>query len=117
MQLKKIHIIKICLIGFLITFTLIYLIELNNKQEIISISKIDSSYIEKNIKIEGIITKETLINNTLFLTIKDNSSHINIIVFKTNQTLNKNYKYQIEGKITTYNNELEIIANRINKIN
>lgn len=116
MQLKKFHIIKICLIGFLLTFALIYLIEINYKQKTITISKIDSNYLEKNVKIQGKIIKQTLNNNTLFLTIKDNSSQINIIVFKTNKTFSKNYTYEIEGKVTTYRKELEIIANKINFI-
>lgn len=113
MELKKIQIIKICIIGFLITFTLIYLIEKNHIKETILISEINQNYIEKNVKIEGKITKQTLNKNTLFLTLKDNSSQINIIAFKTNQTLNKNQKYTIEGKVTNYNKKLEIIANKI----
>ncbi len=113
MQLKKIHIIKICLIGFLLSFTLIYLIEKNYKMQITEISNINSSLIEKNIKIEGKIIKQTLIKDILFFTLKDNTSQINIITFQTNQTLNKNQTYTVEGKITSYNKELEIIANKI----
>lgn len=113
MELKKYQIIKICLIGFLITFSLIYLIEKSHKIKTIVISEINQNHIEKNVKIEGKITKQTLNKNTLFLTIKDNTSQINIIAFKINQTLNKNQTYTIEGKVTNYNNELEIIANKI----
>ena len=113
MELKKTHIIKICLIGFLLSFITIYLIEKNYKLEIIEISKIDSSLIEKNVKIEGKIITQTLNKNTLVFTIKDNSSQIDIIAFKTNQTLDKNKIYYIEGKVTTYNKKIEMIANKI----
>ncbi len=117
MQLTKIHIIKVCITMFLIIFVLIYLIEKNHKKEIILISKIDQKYIEKNIKIQGKIVKQTINKNTLFFTLKDNSSQINIIAFKTNKTLEKNKVFIIEGKVTTYDKKLEIIANKIEKLN
>ena len=117
MQIKKYTLIKICLIVFLITFTLIYIIESNNEKKIISISQINKNNIEKNVKIEGKITKQTLNKNNLFFTIKDNSSQINCIAFKTNQALEKNKIYTIEGKVVTYNKELEIIVNKIEEKN
>lgn len=113
MELKKYQIIKIVLIIFILSFTTIYYIEKNHKLELISISKINSNYLEKNVKIEGKIIKQTLNKNTLFLTIQDNTAQINIIAFQINQTLNKNQTYTIEGKVTKYQNKLEIIANKI----
>lgn len=82
------------------------------------ISTIKLSQINNFVKIEGIIKSQTLKNNNLFVDfcsdLKYNESEcIKLVLFKINQKLSLDLEYEILGKITYYNNKLEIIVREI----
>ncbi len=86
-----------------------------NQEKIIKISDIDKNLLNKNIQIQGQITKIKNQASFQIFTIKDKTGKINIVLYdkidlKENQTIN------VQGKITEYNNQLEIQANKIELI-
>lgn len=128
--------LKLTLIGFLISFVLIYYIELNYSPQLINIKQIkENSSIGDIVKFNAKIRKQRVYNNnTIFLTLNYNNSKINAIIFnfnpdnykpnlynnnqKSSKSRNFNNKeiYQFIGKITLYNKEKEIIIKRINTL-
>ncbi len=110
MKIKKTILIKISLIGFLLIFLLIYFIEENTVILLTKISEIDNTYINKYVKITGNIVKLKNSNSSTFITIKNNENYLKGIIFEKIK-LKKEKKYIFEGKISKYNNELEIIIN------
>lgn len=105
--------IKYTLIGFLLSFTLIFYLDNNHELSTKNISDLSLKDLNKNVKIEGRILKQNLIKDHLFLTINDGTSSIKVIGFYAKEELYPYSQYIIEGKITLYEKELEIIANKI----
>jgi len=119
MKLKEYNLIKISFIIFLFSFILLYYLDDNYSPKLIYILDIDKSYFNKVVRIDVKIQKQTLKNQTLFLTLSDiNYSNFKIlaIVFNINKTLDKNINYEIIGKVDLYKDDLEILVNEIKKI-
>ncbi len=112
MKLKEYNIIKFCLILFLILFLCIYFIELHFELETIKIKNISTKDIGKTLKIKGKIIELNNFKNTTFIKIKDNSSIIKGILFDK-IILDKKINYEFIGKVSIYENELELIIKKI----
>ena len=106
-------IIKVSLPIFLITFVLAYILDINHELPIIKIEEIDEKHIGKHVKISGIIVRQTLIGNNLFSVIEDETSRINIVAFKAENELNIGEEYIVQGRVDSYRQNLQIIANKI----
>jgi len=114
MQIKEYNIIKISLITFLFLFILLFYLDSIYSPNLTKISSIDKSYFNKIVKLEVKIEKQRLKNQTLFLSLSDNSSKIiDGIIFKTNLTLDYKQNYEIIGRISLYKNEFEILITQI----
>ncbi|MEK6923380.1 MAG: OB-fold nucleic acid binding domain-containing protein [Nanoarchaeota archaeon] len=74
--------------------------------------------IGETVTITGDVIKASYRENVNFITVKDNSANITIVFFeKPNFEVAKGYKIYAKGKIQTYKNELELIAQQIWCIN
>jgi hypothetical protein len=114
--------IKICIISFLMIFSFMYYFE---KSFIISeteISNLDISKINQFVKVSGVIESQNLYNENLFVNLCSdfNKNNINkkiscikLILFDIESKLDQNFKYEVIGKVTYYNNNLEIIVRKI----
>ena len=104
------------IISLLGTFTLLLILEYQ-ELPFSKISEINKDQIETKIKTQGTITSIKETPGLYILTIKDSNSIITTIVFKEEQiALTKNSLVEIEGKIQEYQNELEIIADKITEL-
>lgn len=113
MTLKQHTIIKFSTIIFIFLFIIIFYVENTAQISTTNISQIDTTYLNKIVKIEGKIIKQKKINETIFLEIKDNTSTIPAIIFKTNFKINQSNQYLFEGKIVLYQKRPEIIIEKI----
>ena len=118
MKPSKRSLIKISLIVFLTLFSIVYTIEQNQDVKTKKIENISIEDTNKHYQIEGQIIKQTSIKNNNFLTIKslNSDSRIKGIIFNDNHTYDRNKDYLLEGKISIYNKEIEIIINSIIQI-
>lgn len=112
------NILKISLTLSLIGILLLLIMINNQPIQNLSISKISNDHLNKQIAIQGqvinlkthptlqIITIQSLINKT---------SQIPVIAYNSNLTINttNNSTFIIIGKVQQYNNQLEIIADKI----
>lgn len=79
-----------------------------------NISGITEKLNNKYVKIKGTITNSRETPGLLILDVKDNTGSIKVIAFKESQiNLTKNQIIEVEGKITKYQDSLEIIADKI----
>lgn len=110
MKLKKTMLIKLSLLGFLFAFLLIYFIEDNIEINLISVSQLDNSYLNKYVKISGEVISVRNSETSTFIVIEDRNFKINGILFDSVKI--DNGEYIFEGKVTKYNDELEIIIEK-----
>jgi len=107
---------KICILAAIMGISLLIIISDKisiPSSEISSITEID---IDKNIKINGRITKIIKKGNSLaILDIADKNSTIKAVIFRPEKPLNikKGDFIEINGKVSVYNEELQIIADSI----
>lgn len=112
-KLDNTHLIKISLLGFLICFAIVYYVEINFTPPLINIENITSSDLNHHITIRGEIITQRISSNTLFVKVKDETGIIDVILFKSNHTLEKNKEYIIEGKVGYYKDNFQLIAKNI----
>lgn len=110
MSFKKNTLIKISLLGFLFCFLAIYFIEDKVQLEVMPISQMDNSYINKYVKIQGDVVKVSNSESTTYLTIKEVNDSINGVIFDKINVSKERYFF--EGKIVRYNDGLEIIVEK-----
>ncbi len=113
LSLKKISFI-IAIIGILILLILANISE----PKLTKISDINNNYLNKNVKIHGIIKSIRNYDKIQIFVVKDNTGEIEVLVEKReknpqNQDFHKNQTLIITGRLDQYKNNLQIIANRI----
>ncbi len=110
--------LRISIIIFLIGIIILYISGNLYSPKLISISEINSDKIGQVVKIKGEISELNYKKNNLFLEISDGNSDIFVIEFNVKN--NRFEKYQniyVTGEVNIYNQELEIIADKIELIN
>ncbi len=98
---------------FLISFLILFYIDQTTYPINIKIKNLTNNHINKNIIVEGKIIKQSNFNSTKFFNIKDETGILKAVSFKSEYELHKSRKYYFMGKITKYNNELELITSKI----
>ena len=111
--MNQTSLIKLSLtISLLGIFSLLTILEYSTIQ-LYQIKDINKDLLETKVKIQGTITNIKETPGLYILNIKD-TSIITVIIFKEDPiNIKKNSKVEIEGKVTEYNKELEIIADKI----
>lgn len=104
----------ICLLLSLLGIFCLALLSENLELEEIPISNITYKMLDQRVKISGFITRVSETPGLYILNVEDNSSEITVIIFKKeNISLLKNSYVSIEGSISEYKNQTEIIAKEI----
>lgn len=68
----------------------------------------------KIVYIQGIVAKTTYAEKVTIFEVDDGTSDIKVVAFeKMNKTIDKGDEIVVYGKVDTYKNELEVIANKI----
>lgn len=83
--------------------------------ETLKISEINEKMLGKQVKLEGKITgiKDFSSKDFLLLTLEDKTGKITLIAFTKNKLDITNKTYIVTGKISEYNKELQITAEKI----
>lgn len=113
-QLTKISLL-ITIIGIIIL--VIFSISITHKE--VEIKDIDYNLLGQKIQTFGrVVNNPKLSKNTLLFVISDeNNNKINVVMFNVKEVfINKGDKVLIFGKVAEYNNNLEILASKINII-
>ena len=115
-QLMKLS-FAITVIGIVSLFLIVQLIE----PLFVRIGDINEAMSGQLIMTEGKISSFNTNDGHIFLTLSDKSGEIKVVMFK-NQVTDSNYELKnsdeirVEGSVSIYENELEIIAEKIEKI-
>ena len=98
------------LVGILILLVILDKIDVSDS----NINAINKTFLDKQVKIKGEITRITETPGLYIMNVKDNTGDIDVIVFKEEKLeLEKGNIIQIEGQVTEYQGKLEIIAKKI----
>lgn len=109
--MKEKNLLKIALVTSLIGIFIILIV--TEKADLFgySIAKIDKSFVDRDVRIEGEIVKIKETPGLLILDVRDETGSIKVVAFKEEKIeLKKGNKIEIEGKVREYRNELEIEA-------
>ena len=113
MQIERLT--KIAIIMTIVSLITLYSISTNRNLEEKQINKINNEDIESQLTINGKINRITELEDVYFLELQQ-ISKITIVVFKDEKiNIEKDDYVEIEGKVDEYNNNLQIIANKIIK--
>ena len=110
--------IKLCILSAIIG--LVLLIIISDKIELPSsnISSLTKQDINKAIKIRGTITQSTNKGTVSTIFLQDKTGSIEAVLFKpSNLILKKGSFIEIEGKVSLYNEKLQITAERVKILN
>ncbi len=108
------RLLKICLVTSILGIFLLLTIAEFSQQKFYQINDITEKQIDTQIKIQGTITKIKDLPGLLLFDLKDNTSKMTVVVFKDFQiNLTRGQNISVIGKISEYNNVLEIIADEI----
>ncbi len=112
--MEKKNILNISLTASLLGILLLLLISENLTAKQITVDSITRNHIDKDIVLVGSVSSINKHGDLTLLKIKDNTGKIDVVVFKS-RDLSLRYGDEIEvyGKVTLYNNKLEIIAKSI----
>lgn len=113
MEIKEKHLRKFSII--VIIFSLMILIYLDKAVElpITSLDDISIENIDKNVKVIGKIQNQALINENLFFNIRNNQTSIRGTIFGITNEIEPNTFFLIQGRVSMYNQELQIIVSKI----
>lgn len=96
------------ILGILFLFILCFFVDF----KLTAISDIDDSFVDKKIRIEGIAENIKNSEKVLMFDLKDETGKIKVVVFSSEKIELRGH-LNVEGKVAEYNNELEIIAEKI----
>ena len=108
------NLIKLSLIVSLTGILIILFISESIEIKEYKIKDISEEQLDKEVKVEGAITRITETPGLIIFNLNDKTGEITTILFKEepiNLTLNQ--KVQVQGKVIKYKNKLEIEANQI----
>lgn len=92
-------------------FSLILLSEFSEPEQVKMVEL--ESRIGQRVIVQGEITKIAQKENVNFFEVKGNTGKINVVAFGQMGKLAKGLQIKVYGKVTIYQNELEIIADKI----
>ena len=108
---------KLSLIISLLGILLLLFISENINLEISKIDSITRNNLEQNVKINADVINVNKKDDLLFLKVKDETSEIDVVIFESNNLeINKGDKIEVQGKITLYKDNLEIIAKNVRQL-
>ena len=104
--------LKLALIISLVGLVLLFVISKNIEINDTTIEKITNEEIEGDVVIKGIVKEITERSGTTFIIITQ-QSEIEVIVFSNDVNLSKGDNVEIIGSVSEYQNQKEIIADKI----
>ncbi|MFH1455867.1 MAG: OB-fold nucleic acid binding domain-containing protein [archaeon] len=105
--------LKLAIICSIIGIFGLFVLSETTGAKIINISEINLSFIDKTIQVKGVITEVKLSQELTILEVEDETGKIKALAFEHLQ-VSKGSKVNIEGTIQEYENEIEIIIEKLN---
>lgn len=109
---------KLCILSTFVGITL--LIVISDKLDIptSTISSLSKEDINKQVKVKGIVNNIINKESIIILNLKDTSSSIKVVLFNPKKSkIKKNSFVEVDGKISSYEDKLEIIADSVKILN
>ena len=108
------NLLRVSLVFSLLGLLILFYITYNTEIKKYDIGSLNKDYIDKTVRVNGVIESFSETPGLYLITIKDNSGKITVIAFK-DETINlqKGIKVEVIGQIVEYKDDLEIIAKQI----
>ncbi len=98
------------LVGILILLIILDKIDISDS----NINQVNKTFLDKQVKIKGEITRITETPGLYIINIKDNTGSMDIIIFKEEKLeLEKGNIIEVQGQVTEYQGKLELIAKKV----
>ena len=111
--------VKIAISASIFGLVLLYYATIVIEAKSYSISQIDKSMTDHNVKIKGKITNILKTEKVLILNVKDDSGSIKVASFDPGESseIKNGSNIEVTGKVSLYQNKIEVIADSIKLIN
>ena len=110
--MKDSTLLKISLIWSTIGIFLLLFISEYTEPPKVKINNLEEN-LGKKVTIEGKVLSFNSKQKVTFIEVEDNTGKINVITFDKINTIRKNTKVKITGKVELYKGNLELVANKI----
>lgn len=112
------NVLILCFITSIIGIIVLFLLYLNLPVKLIKISEINNGFLNLKVKIVGEVVKISNYKAGFqILNVRDNSGDIDVLVDKEKIiSLSKTDKIMVIGRVSEYKNNLQINAEKINKL-
>ena len=107
--------LKISLVLAVIGTALLLFLSIQLEPKLIKINEIDMKDYDSFVKIQGVVFDERQPGNITILTIRDDTSEINAVVYEKIGIIKGDF-VEIIGKVSEYDYNLQIDANKIKKL-
>ena len=107
---------KVSFVLFVLSYSALLLIDSHHQVELYSLDELKISDLNKNVRVQGKITSQVHLGETLFVTITNSSNSINVISFYAEHKIRSQETVEVVGRLSLENNELQIIATKIKTI-
>ena len=98
------------LVGILILLIILDKIDVSDS----NINQVNKTFLDKQVKIKGEITRITETPGLYIINVKDNTGNMDIIIFKEEKLeLEKGSVIEVQGQVTEYQGKLELIAKKV----
>ncbi len=109
---------KLCVLSTLIGIILLIIISDKLDVPTSTISSLSKEDINNQVKVKGIVNQVVNKESIIILNLKDASSSIKVVLFNPKESkIKKNSFVEVDGKISLYEDKLEIIADSVKIIN
>lgn len=106
-------ILKACIILSIIGLGIIHISQSFIQPDKVEIDEIDETWIGNSVSINGTISSVYSSNETVFLTVEDDSGSITVVDFDRGN-YSRGSEIEAKGYVEVYQSELEIVADEIN---
>ncbi len=104
------------MVGFLIMFLIVLFLDINIELDVTPVADLKIADINKHKAIVGEVLNVNNLEKVTIFDIKDESGYLKVIFFDSKILPEENKIYRVEGKVSVYKNELELIGESINII-
>lgn len=107
---------KVSFVLFVLSYSGLVVIDSHHEVDLYPLEELKITDLNKNVRVQGKITSQVHLGETLFLTITNSTVSINVISFYAENKIQSQGTIEVVGRLGLENNELQIIASEIRTI-
>lgn len=114
--MKHEELFKVCVALGSLGLVLMYASSLYIETASPELGEIDRTWTGKNVDVEGNVSRFNSYKDTIFIDLEDSTGNITVVQFDSRRRFEEGDALRVEGHVSLYEGELEIIARDIERL-